>query len=169
MKKKLSAIIVFGIAFGFVEAAVVYYLRTIFGLNSNFVPQESYKVLINLGFISFLNTGSIILPDMAVARAEILREIATIVMLISVAYVSASKVKKRIGAFFIAFAAWDIFYYVFLYFLTGWPKSIWDIDVYFLNPVPWVGPVVTAIIASSVMFLVGVKFYLSKNSIKNTK
>jgi hypothetical protein len=159
MNKKLIALIVFGVAFGFVEAAVVYYLRTVFGLNSNFSPGQNYREILNLGFIAFLSPGSIILPKIEIAHAEGLREIATLVMLGAVSFLAGEKLKTRLAAFLISFATWDIFYYVFLYFLTGWPKTLMDIDVFFLDPIPWVGPVITAIIISSLLFIAGVKIY----------
>ena len=161
--KSIIGLIIFGIAFGFVEAAVVYYLRTIFGLGTNFAPVGNYKVILNLGVITFLSSGSIILPNARVLHAEVLREIATIIMLIAVSYVSAEKIRQRVGAFLITFSMWDIFYYVFLYFLTGWPRSLMDTDVYFLNPVPWVGPVATAVMASTILFIVGSRMYLKKS------
>jgi len=88
------------------------------------------------------------------------REAATIIMLLTVAYISATNWKQRIGAFLITFAFWDIFYYIFLKYLTGWPKSLFDIDVYFLIPVPWIGPVITPIIIFMILAIIGTKLYL---------
>ncbi len=159
MKRKLLALIVFGIAFGFVEAAVVYYLRTLFGDHSNFNPPTHYRIILNLGLIAFLAPGSLVLPAASITHAESLREIATLVMLASIAYLSAPRWISRLAAFMIAFATWDLFYYVFLHVLTGWPRSLIDIDVFFIVPVPWVGPVLTAVLASLVLLIGGILIY----------
>jgi hypothetical protein len=45
------------------------------------------------------------------------------------------------GAFLLAFAAWDVFYYLWLYVSIGWPAGVTDWDILFLIPLPWVGPV----------------------------
>src|SRR3990167_5430230 len=118
MNKKLIALIIFGIAFGFVEAAVVFYLRQVFNYSDNYI-QSDYKVFLNLGIISFILPKIPILNIPQIANAEIQREAATIIMLLSISYLSASKWKQRLGALLITFAFWDIFYYVFLKYLTG--------------------------------------------------
>lgn len=81
------------------------------------------------------------------------REAATLVMLLAVALLSSVELKGRIAAFLVAFSVWDLTYYGTLFFWLGWPTSIWDLDVYFLLPVPWVGPVATAIVISSIIGL----------------
>jgi hypothetical protein len=55
----------------------------------------------------------------------------------------------------IAFGVWDIFYYVFLRVLIGWPESLMTWDVLFLVPVAWVGPVVTPLLVSVSMIVAG--------------
>ncbi len=163
MTRKLLALIVFGAAFGFVEAAVVYYLRTLFGIDSNFTPQPSYRVILNLRLIAFLAPESVVLPAAPIARAEGLRELATLVMLAVVAFLAGNSRRPRLGAFLISFATWDIFYYVFLRLLTGWPRSLFDIDVFFIDPVPWVGPVITAVFASLLLFVAGTLLFLHRS------
>src|SRR6185503_14790450 len=46
----------------------------------------------------------------------------------------------RLGYSIVAFGVWDIFYYVFLWVMTGWPTSPLDWDILFLIPLPWWGP-----------------------------
>jgi len=158
MKRNLTVLIIFGIAFGFLEAAVVFYLRIMLGYKSGY-PLGNYQTLFGTNFISFIITEKPLLGTMQIAKAEIAREIATIVMLATVAFLSAKKFLPRFGAFMIAFSLWDIFYYVFLKFLTGWPTSIFSTDIYFLIPVPWIGPIITPLIISLVLFLAGLKLY----------
>jgi len=159
VKRNLTALIIFGIAFGFLEAAVVFYLRLLLGYKSGY-PLGNYQTLFGTNFISFITTQKPLLGTMQIAGAETFREIATILILGAVAFLAARKFKQRLGAFMIAFALWDIFYYVFLKFLTGWPTSIFNTDIYFLIPVPWIGPIITPLIISAVLFILGTMIYI---------
>jgi membrane protein implicated in regulation of membrane protease activity len=51
------------------------------------------------------------------------------------------------------FAIWDIFYYIFLWLLIGWPESFFTWDILFLLPVTWVGPVLAPVINSLTMIV----------------
>ncbi len=139
MKKTLTAVTAFGIAFGFVEAAVVVYLRL------HFYP----------GGLSFPVAG---IPA-NLALIEVAREAATIVMLGAVGWISAQRPLARFAYAAFAFGLWDIFYYVFLKILLDWPSSIFTWDVLFLIPLPWLAPVLAPVIvslcliASSVIFI----------------
>jgi hypothetical protein len=157
--KKLCSLILFGIAFGFVEASVVSYLRALIPYNSSYIAG-TYQVLLNLGVVSFIIPRTPVLPTSSLMITEIFREFSTIVMLTVISYLSAKKLRQGIGAFMVSFAVWDIFYYVFLRVLTGWPASFLDIDVYFLIPVAWVGPVITPVIISLLLFIFGTGIYL---------
>lgn len=158
--KKLLPLILFGIAFGFVEAAVVSYLNGI----APFTPFQQalvpYTTLLNLGFITFIKTVSPILASTRFTQTEMQREAATIVMLAAVSVLAAKTMKRKIGAFLITFAVWDIFYYIFLAALTGWPKSIFDTDVFFLLPVTWIGPVITPVVISVLLCTGGLILFL---------
>lgn len=154
--KSLIALVVFGAAFAFVEASVVYYLRTLFEIPAALAVKPTVQPVFNLGLIAFLPLGTLVLPSPAIMQAETLREFATIVMLGAVSYLAAPTLRRRLGAFFVAFAVWDIFYYVFLHVLTGWPPSLFAVDVFFLIPVPWVGPVITAVCSSVLLFITGI-------------
>jgi hypothetical protein len=50
---------------------------------------------------------------------------------------------------------WDIFYYVFLKMMCGWPHSLLNWDVLFLLPLPWWGPVLAPVLISLLMILWG--------------
>ena len=88
------------------------------------------------------------------------REAATILMLAAVAVLAGRRFWHGVAAFFIAFTAWDLTYYLFLRVLTGWPTSLADTDVFFLIPVPWLGPVATAVVASVVVLAISSWWYL---------
>ncbi len=161
MRMKLLALVLFSIAFAFVEAAVVFYLRRIFDFRT--YPTTAYHNLINLGFMAFLSGGSQVLPDAKIMHAEVLREVATIIMLAAIAFISGVNFKQRAAAFLIAFSIWDLFYYAFLKYLTGWPTSVWSIDVYFLNPVPSAGLVIFPLILFSFTLVFGLIIYIRQN------
>ena len=62
------------------------------------------------------------------------------------------------------FCIWDIFYYVFLKFLIGWPESLLTWDVLFLIPVTWTGPVLSPLIECLIMIALSaiIVFYSDK-------
>ncbi len=131
--KQIIWLVIFGIAMAFLESAVVVYLREIY------YPE------------GFLFPLAPINAD--IAFTEILREIATIIMLAGIGILTGNSSSQRFAFFLLTFAIWDIFYYIFLYALLGWPSSLLTWDILFLVPIPWVGPVITPIIISLTMIL----------------
>ncbi len=116
----------FSIAFGIEEAIIVVYLRH--------------------------------LPGAYMSHAFVLegfRELATLFVIGSIAWVAAETVALRARAFCFAFGAWDIVYYIALWRLTGFPR-ITDDDVLFLIPRPWIAPVWAPVSFAAVLVLVGV-------------
>lgn len=91
----------------------------------------------------------------AVGPAELVREAATIVMLWTIGWLAGNTRRNRFGYFIIAFGVWDIFYYVFLRIICGWPKTIWDWDILFLLPLPWWGPVLSPVLIATIMIIAG--------------
>jgi hypothetical protein len=157
--RHLLAVLAFGVAFGYVEAAVVFYLRRLLDYHADYSVVGKH-VYLDLGFITFVTPDRPVLGSDALMRAETAREAATIVMLLAVAYLAARGFGRRVAAFLVAFAAWDITYYVWLHVLTGWPARLTDLDVYFLIPVTWVGPVATPVVISTLMLVGGAWWYL---------
>jgi hypothetical protein len=157
--RRLCALIVFGIAFAFVEAAIVYYLRKLLGATET-IPVAHYKTLFSLGFVSFIRPIGPLLVNHTVGVIEEIREAATLIMLAALAYLVGYTPKQRLGAFFVAFATWDIFYYVFLRILIHWPTSLTSHDVFFLIPVAWIGPVITPLIISAFFLVIGTRWYI---------
>lgn len=125
----------FAIAMAFLESAVVIYLRHLY------YPE---------GFDFPMNE-----MDVELALVELIREFATLVMLVSIAMMAAKKGVQRFGFFLIAFAIWDIFYYVFLKAFLNWPSDVLTWDILFLLPTVWVGPVIAPIILSVLMIVFG--------------
>lgn len=135
-RKRLLIAALFGIAFGFVEAAVVVYLRFATGLWPG--PQAG-------AFIT--------LPE-SLLRIECFREAATMIMLGVIALLSGQSIKAKTVAFLWTFAVWDIFYYVWLRLTIGWPTSLMNSDLLFLIPVPWVAQVWFPLLVSSLTAVV---------------
>jgi hypothetical protein len=140
-KRTLITLSLFAIAMGLLESAVVIYLRDIL------YPE---------GFAFPLNP---IRPDLV--WTEIFRELATLVMLIGVGILAGRNSSERFAWFLYAFAVWDIFYYVFLWILIGWPESLLTWDVLFLLPVTCTGPVITPLIVSATMILLALLILFS--------
>jgi hypothetical protein len=60
-----------------------------------------------------------------------------------------------VGYAALAFGVWDIFYYVFLKAMCGWPHSLLDWDILFLLPLPWWGPVLAPVCIALLMIAWG--------------
>jgi len=130
---KILWLAVFGIAMAFVESAVVVYLRAIF-------YPEGFKVPLKT-----ITDSKIII--------EVFREIATLVMLSTVAHIAGRNFRERFTYLLLVFGIWDIFYYVWLRVLIAWPASIFDWDILFLIPLPWIGPVIAPVSISILMII----------------
>ena len=63
--------------------------------------------------------------------------------------------RHRAGYAAIAFGTWDIFYYVFLRLMSGWPRTLLDWDILFLLPLPWWGPVLAPVTIAMLMIVWG--------------
>ncbi len=72
---------------------------------------------------------------------ELSREIATIVMIVTIALLAERQNWTRsFAAFVFVFGVWDLFYYVWLKVLMDWLRTWLEWDVLFLIPVIWLGP-----------------------------
>ncbi|MBA3665171.1 MAG: hypothetical protein H0W61_13310 [Bacteroidetes bacterium] len=131
IRKTIIWVSLFAIAMGFMESAVVIYLRELY-----------YKT----GFDFPLK----IIPSF-IGKVEFYRELGTVIMLVGIGIVAGKTKLQRFAYFVLAFAVWDIFYYIFLYVCLGWPQSLSTWDILFLIPVPWVGPVWAPCILSLLM------------------
>ena len=140
-KRQTIAVLLFGISFGYVEAAVVTYLRPQFYAVRTTFTRPSHDPLPMLSAQQVRAVG----PDMGrTVRTEVGREAATLLMLGAVAAAVGGSMARWLAFFLLAFGAWDISYYAFLKVLIDWPKSLLTWDVLFLIPVPWSGPVLAA-------------------------
>lgn len=129
-------VVVFATAMAWVESAVVFYLRTMIHRIDPYQPNP-LPVIGDLG------------------PAELVREAATLVMLLTVGMLAGRNWRSRLGYSAIAFGVWDICYYVFLRKMCGWPHSLLDWDILFLLPLPWWGPVLAPVLISVLMIAWG--------------
>ncbi|MGK9368595.1 thioredoxin family protein [Melioribacter sp. Ez-97] len=145
MNKKLLYLVLFSIAMAYLEASVVVYLRKIYypaGFRFPLQPIELETLIIEVG-----------------------REISTLLMLTAVSYIYGTTFRKRFASFLMAFGIWDIFYYIWLKILIGWPYSLFDDDLLFLIPIPWISPVLAPVIVSLFFIL----YYILESRTKEGK
>jgi len=135
-RTRWTVVMAFAIAMAWVEAACVFYLRA---LVDRIEPYQANPLPIN---------G-------ALGNVELWREAATLVMLAMLGVLAGRTWRRRAGYAAIAFGAWDIFYYVFLRLMSGWPKTLLDWDILFLLPLPWWGPVLAPVSIALVMIVWG--------------
>ncbi len=154
MRRAVAALFLFGISFGYVEAAVVVYLRAIYApIRAQLHPERGPHDLFPLITPRELaNTGP---ENPRRLVIEIGREAATMVMLGAVALAAARNLHEWIAAFAIAFGVWDICFYAFLKLMIHWPESLSTWDILFLIPLPWVGPVWAPVLVALTMIVCG--------------
>jgi hypothetical protein len=136
---QLILLAVFASAFGFVESAVVIYLRAATGLLPGYHGTLSDVRQASAG--SYKQEESISEFPESLFTIEVLREAATMMMLTTVALLAGIGIRERCAIFLWTFAVWDISYYAGLWATVRWPSSLKDLDVLFLIPVPWVSQV----------------------------
>lgn len=127
---------VFAMAMAWVESAVVYYLRTYI---DRLEPYQANPLPI-IGRLG---------------PVELARELATMIMLLTVGVLAGKTWRTRWGYAALTFGVWDIFYYAFLKVMYGWPHSLLDWDILFLIPLPWWGPVLAPTLIALLMILWG--------------
>lgn len=133
---KIFWVSVFSIAMAFLEAAVVVYLRRVYGITDLILQVPPF--------------------DAQIAAIEVGRELATLVMLLSIGWIAGETFQSRAGFAFITFGLWDIFYYIWLRVFIGWPQSILEPDLLFLIPLPWWGPVLAPVLIALLMVIGGI-------------
>jgi hypothetical protein len=119
------------------EGVVVVYLRKSLGMLDTVSTREPVEKL-----------------ESKWIRIEMTREVATIIMLVVIAWLAGTTWPEKGISFLWTFAFWDLFYYVSLYILIKWPPSFRTIDVLFLIPVPWIAPVWFPVSISGLTILV---------------
>lgn len=147
--KKYVTLTIFAIAMGLLETIVVVYMRELY------YPE---------GFRFPLKP----LPGWIIS-VEIVREMCTLLMLGTVAWITGKKILQRWAAFLFLFGIWDIFYYIGLKAFLNWPGSLLTWDILFLIPITWIGPVLAPIVCSTIMIGMALIFEWSLFNQKNSR
>lgn len=121
-----ALVVTFAMAMACVESASVFYLRA---LVDRIEPYQANPLPLH---------G-------ALGNVELWREAATLVMIAALGMLAGCTWRRRVGYAALAFGTWDLFYYVFLRLMTGWPQTLLDWDILFLLPLPWWGPVLAPV------------------------
>lgn len=154
MKNKVFLLFAFALAMGYLEAAVVVYLRDLFYPEGFAFPIKQI--------------------DVGHALVELAREAATILMLLAVAFLVERTKRGRLICFMLLFGIWDIAYYLWLWVAISWPASLFTWDLLFLIPVIWTGPVLAPVLVSVLMIVTALLYYTRRDaaeavSISNTE
>jgi len=135
-RMRWAVVVAFAVAMAWVEAASVFYIRT---LVDRIEPHQPDPLPLH---------G-------ALGQVELWREAATLVMIATLGLLAGRTWRRRAGYAALAFGVWDIFYYVFLRLISGWPRTLLDWDILFLLPLPWWGPVLAPVSIALVMIVWG--------------
>lgn len=133
--RTVEVVALYATSMGYIEAVVVVYLRALYYPGGFRFPLTTF-------------------PE-ATAAVEVAREAATLIMLAAIGTLAGKQLWERFGWFIIAFGVWDIAYYVWLKVLLDWPASLFEPDILFLIPLPWIGPVIAPVLISIIMIGVG--------------
>jgi hypothetical protein len=142
--KKVLLLVAFAIAMGYLEAAVVVYLRRLFYPEGFGFPLRGLS--------------------MPVGPIEVGREAATVVMLVSLAWLAENTRRGRFATFLLLFGVWDITYYFWLWVVVGWPSSLLTWDILFLIPLDWTGPVLAPVLVSCLMVVTSLLYYVKQDA-----
>jgi hypothetical protein len=148
--RTLAGLVLFAVSFGYVEAAVVVYLRHIY---REFRHDRSGDIF------PLLDASALYARSPEAFRLlliELGREAATIAMLAGAALLAVRGRGVWLAAFAVAFGVWDIAFYGWLKALIGWPESLATWDLLFLIPAPWIGPVWSPLVVAATMIVCGV-------------
>lgn len=133
--RKILWLTIFAIAIAYLEATVVVYLRQIY-------YPDNLQVIFPIKMFSSFNLV-----------VELIREAATIIIMLSVAFLTERKNRTHLfAAFIFQFGVWDIFYYIWLKATIGWPVSWTEWDILFLIPWAWLGPWICPV-SISILFI----------------
>ena len=143
-------VVVFAIAFAYVESAVVVYLRKI-----DFDGPFDFPIA------TLWKDGRRVLDPLI--PVEMGREAATLVMLAAAGILAGRSGLQRFCFFMIAFGVWDLFYYLWLKVILGWPQSLMTWDLLFYIPLPWVGPVIAPVLIAATMTAAGTALIFLKD------
>jgi len=125
-------------AMAYLEAAVVVYLQL--ALGGQVGALFPFRPASEAGDLIAIEAG---------------REAATLVMIATVGLLVGRTWLERLAWSAVIFGTWDTGYYAWLHVFSGWPPSLDTVDLLFLIPVPWVGPIWSPVAVSTALVGVG--------------
>ena len=151
---RVVLVALFAVAFGYVESALVVYLRVVYDpIRASLHPEQPAGSLLPLITVEELReVDPVHVRNLVI---ELGREAATMLMLVTVASLATRRRGEWIAMFMINFGVWDIAYYVGLKAMIDFPASLLTWDILFLIPVPWLGPVLAPVLVSLSMIGAG--------------
>ena len=149
--RNLLWLTLFAVGMAQVEASLVVHLRSIYYPGN---PLEIFP----LNLLSH--------RDLAI---ELVRELASVVMILSVALLTARGFTRVFAVFVYVFGLWDLFYYLWLKIMIGWPVSWFEWDVLFLIPWPWLGPWISPALIALLFVVWGGWILTSPNQVRFTR
>jgi hypothetical protein len=133
-----AVVLVFAAAMAYLEGAVVVYLEGALGSHvGDIFPLRPAN---ELGSLIAIEAG---------------REAATLVIIGAVGILVGRTRLERLAWSAVVFGTWDVGYYGWLHVFSGWPPSFGTVDLLFLLPVPWDGPVWSPLAVSAALIGVG--------------
>jgi hypothetical protein len=129
-----TVLLIFAVSMGFFEAILVIYLRELFYPEGFAFPLKQMPAWL--------------------FGIEMVRELCTLFMLGTVAWLTGKTFTRRLAAFLFLFGVWEIFYYIALWLFLDWPESLFTWDILFLIPVAWTGPVLAPVLCSILMMYI---------------
>jgi len=146
--RNLVWLTLFAICMAQVEASLVVHLRSVYYPGN---PLEIFP----LNLLTH--------RDLAI---ELVRELATVVMILAVALLTTRGFTRVFAVFVYVFGLWDIFYYLWLKIMIGWPVSWLEWDVLFLIPWPWLGPWLSPVLIALLFVVWGGWILTSSNEVR---
>ena len=140
----------FAIGMAQVEASVVVHLRSLYYPGN---PLDIFPLRL------------LAHRDLAI---ELVRELATVLMILSVSLLTARGFTRVFAVFVYLFGLWDLFYYLWLKIMIGWPVSWFEWDVLFLIPWPWLGPWLTPALIALLFVVWGGWVLISSKEVRFT-
>ncbi len=147
---------VLALAFGWIEASVVVYLREIY-VRDVALQGSNYWAGLQVTLVS--------LPR-HLAALEMGREACTILLLGAVAWLAGRRPADRAGAFLLSFGIWDLAYYAVLKLVVGWPDRLGAWDILFLIPLPWVAPVWAPVTVAALFGIAGTYLFWTPEHVR---
>jgi hypothetical protein len=158
--RRLLAMLIVAAALGYIEAALVVYLRQVSApVRQRYHPDSVGELVPLLTLEQLESAGEGVL---ALLTVELCREPAPLILLLAAAWGLRRRRRDTLGFFLVGFGVWDIFYYAFLKVLLDWPASLGTWDILYLIPTAWVAPVWAPLAVAATMAAIGMVILLRR-------